>query len=146
MPLLVTKMGNCVMVLARWRIAVSLPVTTLTEKESANTFEREKERIQINSGNRWMEGGASRDGFSFYGSGKMVACFRYVSIDVHSVFLPPFKFDFSHEIQDWIKKDADEAVHMGVKYVDSSSKQESCLVCLDHGSQKHEEERQRINE
>ncbi|KAL8171587.1 hypothetical protein V2J09_023391 [Rumex salicifolius] len=51
-----------------------------------------------------------RDCLRFYGSGKMVACFRYASIDVHSVFLPPFKVDFSHEIQDWIKKEADELV------------------------------------
>ncbi|KAA8540201.1 hypothetical protein F0562_024236 [Nyssa sinensis] len=32
-----------------------------------------------------------RDCLRFYGFGKMVACFRYASIDVHSVYLPPAK-------------------------------------------------------
>ncbi|GAB2268911.1 1-phosphatidylinositol-3-phosphate 5-kinase fab1b [Dionaea muscipula] len=51
-----------------------------------------------------------RDCLRFYGSGKMVACFRYASIDVHSVYLPPSKLDFICESQDWIKKEADEVV------------------------------------
>ncbi|XP_057504407.1 1-phosphatidylinositol-3-phosphate 5-kinase FAB1B-like isoform X2 [Actinidia eriantha] len=49
-----------------------------------------------------------RDCFRFYGFGKMVACFRYVSIDVHSVYLPPPKLDFKYENQDWIQKDLSE--------------------------------------
>ena len=40
--------------------------------------------------------------------GKMVACFRYASIDVHSVYLPPPKLDFNYQYQDWIQKEADE--------------------------------------
>ncbi|GAB4849986.1 hypothetical protein Ancab_029285 [Ancistrocladus abbreviatus] len=51
-----------------------------------------------------------RDCLRFYGSGKMVACFRYASIDVHSVYLPPLKIDFKYEIQEWIQKEADEVV------------------------------------
>ncbi|KAL2933788.1 1-phosphatidylinositol-3-phosphate 5-kinase FAB1B [Bienertia sinuspersici] len=42
--------------------------------------------------------------------GKMVACFRYASIDVYSVYLPPAKVDFNYELQDWIQKEADEVV------------------------------------
>ncbi|XP_058108698.1 1-phosphatidylinositol-3-phosphate 5-kinase FAB1B [Magnolia sinica] len=49
-----------------------------------------------------------RDCLRFYGFGKMVACFRYASIDVHSVYLPPPKLDFNYEHQDWIQKEADE--------------------------------------
>ncbi|CAM8896523.1 unnamed protein product [Rhodiola kirilowii] len=51
-----------------------------------------------------------RDCLRFYGFGKMVACFRYASIDVHSVYVPPPKLDFNYEIQDWIQKEADEVV------------------------------------
>ncbi|XP_059455943.1 1-phosphatidylinositol-3-phosphate 5-kinase FAB1B isoform X2 [Corylus avellana] len=51
-----------------------------------------------------------RDCLRFYGFGKMVACFRYASIDVHSVYLPPPKLDFNYENQDWIRKETDEVV------------------------------------
>ncbi|KAL9269128.1 1-phosphatidylinositol-3-phosphate 5-kinase FAB1B-like protein [Drosera capensis] len=51
-----------------------------------------------------------RDCLRFYGSGKMVACFRYASTDVHSVYLPPLKLDFVRENQEWVKKEADEVV------------------------------------
>lgn len=51
----------------------------------------------------------------------MVACFRYASIDVHSVFVPPAKLDFNYGIQDWIQKEADEvqtsAISGTLKYV-----------------------------
>lgn len=40
----------------------------------------------------------------------MVACFRYASIDVYSVYLPPAKVDFNYETQDWIQKEADEVL------------------------------------
>ncbi|KAM7256101.1 hypothetical protein ACFE04_011842 [Oxalis oulophora] len=46
-----------------------------------------------------------RDCLRFYGFGKMVACFHYASIDVHSVFLPPSKIEFNYDIQDWIEKE-----------------------------------------
>ncbi|KAG1366384.1 1-phosphatidylinositol-3-phosphate 5-kinase FAB1A [Cocos nucifera] len=49
-----------------------------------------------------------RDCLRFYGFGKMVACFRYASIDVHSVYLPPPKLDFNYEHQEWIQKEANE--------------------------------------
>ncbi|KAK9726843.1 hypothetical protein RND81_05G241000 [Saponaria officinalis] len=51
-----------------------------------------------------------RDCLRFYGCRKMVACFRYASINVYSVYLPPAKVDFNYEIQDWIQKEADEVV------------------------------------
>ncbi|XP_057514257.1 1-phosphatidylinositol-3-phosphate 5-kinase FAB1B-like [Actinidia eriantha] len=51
-----------------------------------------------------------RDCLRFYGFGKMVACFRYASIHVHSVYLPPPKLDFKYENQDWIQKDLSEVV------------------------------------
>ncbi|MCI35596.1 1-phosphatidylinositol-3-phosphate 5-kinase FAB1B-like, partial [Trifolium medium] len=38
----------------------------------------------------------------------MVACFRYASIDLHSVYLPPSKLEFSYDSQDWLQKEADE--------------------------------------
>lgn len=38
----------------------------------------------------------------------MVACFRYASIDVHSVYLPPPKLEFNYEIQEWIQREKDE--------------------------------------
>ncbi|KAK1314676.1 1-phosphatidylinositol-3-phosphate 5-kinase FAB1B [Acorus calamus] len=53
-----------------------------------------------------------RDCLRFYGFGKMVACFRYASIDVHSVYLPPPKLDFSYQHHDWIQKEADEVASM----------------------------------
>ncbi|GAA0141595.1 kinase [Lithospermum erythrorhizon] len=51
-----------------------------------------------------------RDCLRFYGFGKMVACFRYASIDVHSVYLPPSKLDFNFENQDWIQKELNKVV------------------------------------
>ncbi|KAL2462389.1 1-phosphatidylinositol-3-phosphate 5-kinase FAB1B [Forsythia ovata] len=51
-----------------------------------------------------------RDCLRFYGFGKMVACFRYASIDVHSVYLPPAKLEFNYESQEWIQKDLNEVV------------------------------------
>lgn len=38
----------------------------------------------------------------------MVACFRYASIDVHSVYLPPPELEFNYDNQEWIQKDANE--------------------------------------
>uniref|UniRef100_A0A1D1XVV7 1-phosphatidylinositol-3-phosphate 5-kinase n=1 Tax=Anthurium amnicola TaxID=1678845 RepID=A0A1D1XVV7_9ARAE len=49
-----------------------------------------------------------RDCLRFYGFGKMMACFRYASIDVHSVYLPPPKLDFHYQHLDWIQKEEDE--------------------------------------
>lgn len=40
--------------------------------------------------------------------GRMVACFRYASIDVHSVYLPPSKLEFNYDNQEWIQKEANE--------------------------------------
>ncbi|ONL98753.1 1-phosphatidylinositol-3-phosphate 5-kinase FAB1B [Zea mays] len=42
--------------------------------------------------------------------GKMVACFRYAPISVHSVHLPPHKLDFGHQPLDWIQKEANEVI------------------------------------
>ncbi|KAJ0030186.1 hypothetical protein Pint_13593 [Pistacia integerrima] len=49
-----------------------------------------------------------RDCLRFYGFGRMVACFRYASIDVHSVYLPPSKLEFNYDNQDWMQKEANE--------------------------------------
>ncbi|GLT59993.1 hypothetical protein SLA2020_327840 [Shorea laevis] len=49
-----------------------------------------------------------RDCLRFYGYGNMVACFRYASIDVLSVYLPPAELDFDFENQEWIQKESDE--------------------------------------
>lgn len=49
-----------------------------------------------------------RDCLRFYGFGKMVACFRYAPIHLHSVFLPPPKLEFSFHHQEWIQKEANE--------------------------------------
>nr|XP_016485016.1 PREDICTED: 1-phosphatidylinositol-3-phosphate 5-kinase FAB1B-like isoform X2 [Nicotiana tabacum] len=51
-----------------------------------------------------------RDCLRFYGFGKMVACFRYASIDVHSVYLPPSKLDFYYENQEWIRQEVNEVI------------------------------------
>ncbi|XP_062211485.1 1-phosphatidylinositol-3-phosphate 5-kinase FAB1B-like [Phragmites australis] len=51
-----------------------------------------------------------RDCLRFYGFGKMVACFRYAPISVHSVLLPPHKLDFGHQPLDWIQKEANEVI------------------------------------
>ncbi|XP_055827740.1 1-phosphatidylinositol-3-phosphate 5-kinase FAB1B-like isoform X2 [Solanum dulcamara] len=51
-----------------------------------------------------------RDCLRFYGFGKMVACFRYASIDVHSVYLPPSKLDFNYENQEWIQHEVNEVI------------------------------------
>lgn len=49
-----------------------------------------------------------RDCLRFYGFGEMVACFRYASIRVHSVYLPPPKLDFTSEHQEWVEEEAKE--------------------------------------
>ncbi|KAK9101643.1 hypothetical protein Scep_025073 [Stephania cephalantha] len=51
-----------------------------------------------------------RDCLRFFGFGRMVACFRYASIDVHSVYLPPPKLDFNYDKQDWIEREAEEVI------------------------------------
>ncbi|KAL3528544.1 hypothetical protein ACH5RR_007866 [Cinchona calisaya] len=51
-----------------------------------------------------------RDCLRFYGFGKMVACFRYASIDVHSVYLPPSKLNFNFENQEWVQQELNEMV------------------------------------
>lgn len=45
--------------------------------------------------------------------GQMVACFRYASIDVYSVYLPPSKLDFNSERQEWIEKELNEVNETG---------------------------------
>ncbi|GJN16079.1 hypothetical protein PR202_gb03029 [Eleusine coracana subsp. coracana] len=49
-----------------------------------------------------------RDCLRFYGFGEMVACFRYASIKVYSVFLPPPKLDFTSQHQEWVEQEANE--------------------------------------
>ncbi|XP_026440763.1 1-phosphatidylinositol-3-phosphate 5-kinase FAB1B-like isoform X2 [Papaver somniferum] len=52
-----------------------------------------------------------RDCVRFYGFGRLVACFRYASTNVHSVYLPPSKLDFNYNKQDWIQHEANEVVN-----------------------------------
>ncbi|XP_065849457.1 1-phosphatidylinositol-3-phosphate 5-kinase FAB1A-like isoform X2 [Euphorbia lathyris] len=52
-----------------------------------------------------------RDCLRFYGFGRMVACFRYASVNIHSVFLPPSKVEFNYDNQEWIQKEAYEVQH-----------------------------------
>lgn len=52
-----------------------------------------------------------RDCLRFYGFGRMVACFRYASIDVHSVYLPPHTLVFDYGNQDWIQQEVDEVAN-----------------------------------
>lgn len=49
-----------------------------------------------------------KDCLRFYGCGRMVACFRYAPIIVHSVYLPPSKLEFTCANLEWIQKEADE--------------------------------------
>ncbi|GMI93650.1 FORMS APLOID AND BINUCLEATE CELLS 1B [Hibiscus trionum] len=67
-----------------------------------------------------------RDCLRFYGFGRMVACFRYATIDVNSVYLPPSKVSFDFENQEWIQKEADKvadrAEHMFSEVHNSLSK------------------------
>ncbi|XP_026438658.1 1-phosphatidylinositol-3-phosphate 5-kinase FAB1B-like isoform X2 [Papaver somniferum] len=51
-----------------------------------------------------------RDCLRFYGLGNMVACFRYASINVHSVYLPPSKLDFSCGNPEWLQKEVNQVV------------------------------------
>ncbi|KAK9697410.1 hypothetical protein RND81_08G036000 [Saponaria officinalis] len=51
-----------------------------------------------------------KDCLRFYGCGRMVACFRYAPIIVHSVFLPPSKLEFTCGNQEWIQREANEVV------------------------------------
>lgn len=50
-----------------------------------------------------------RDCLRFYGFGSMIACFRYSSINVLSVYLPPSKLEFNDpKQQEWLMKEAKE--------------------------------------
>lgn len=49
-----------------------------------------------------------KDCLRFYGCGRMVACFRYAPIVVHSVYLPPSNIEFTCDNLEWIRKEADE--------------------------------------
>eukprot|EP01018_Ginkgo_biloba_P039388 Gb_11903 [translate_table: standard] len=55
-----------------------------------------------------------RDCLRFYGLGSMVACFRYSSISVHNVHLPPHKLEFNDpNQQEWLRKEAAEVAEKG---------------------------------
>ncbi|XP_023635482.1 1-phosphatidylinositol-3-phosphate 5-kinase FAB1A isoform X2 [Capsella rubella] len=51
-----------------------------------------------------------RDCLRFYGFGRMVACFRYASINIYAVFLPPAKLEFNYENQEWLQKESKEVI------------------------------------
>uniref|UniRef100_A0A0D9VV05 1-phosphatidylinositol-3-phosphate 5-kinase n=1 Tax=Leersia perrieri TaxID=77586 RepID=A0A0D9VV05_9ORYZ len=63
-----------------------------------------------------------RDCLRFYGFGKMVACFRYAPINVHSIHVPPHKLDFSHQPLDWIQKEANEVIDRAKTLFDEISR------------------------
>ncbi|KAJ0251992.1 1-phosphatidylinositol-3-phosphate 5-kinase FAB1A [Hirschfeldia incana] len=52
-----------------------------------------------------------RDCLRFYGFGRMVACFRYASINIFAVSLPPAKLEFNCENQDWLQKESKEVIN-----------------------------------
>ncbi|GAV70984.1 Cpn60_TCP1 domain-containing protein/FYVE domain-containing protein/PIP5K domain-containing protein [Cephalotus follicularis] len=106
-----------------------------------------------------------RDCLRFYGFGRMVACFRYASIDVHSVYLPPSQLEFNNDNQDWIRKEANQVLYgsevlftevhnalyrisenllgAGLQLQDSDKKASElklCLAELEWMRQKHKEE------
>ncbi|KAL9224172.1 hypothetical protein vseg_000235 [Gypsophila vaccaria] len=54
-----------------------------------------------------------KDCLRFYGCGRMVACFRYAPIVVHSVFLPPSNLEFTWGNQEWIQTEANEVSNQG---------------------------------
>ncbi|RWV85252.1 hypothetical protein GW17_00052968 [Ensete ventricosum] len=41
-------------------------------------------------------------------SGEMVACFKYASINVHSVYLPPPKLEFNFQHQEWVQEEVNK--------------------------------------
>ncbi|KAI4380834.1 hypothetical protein MLD38_006977 [Melastoma candidum] len=49
-----------------------------------------------------------RDCLRFYGFGRMVGCFRYASIHVHSVYLPPLKVEFNFGNMEWLQNESNE--------------------------------------
>ncbi|XP_010432591.1 PREDICTED: 1-phosphatidylinositol-3-phosphate 5-kinase FAB1A isoform X2 [Camelina sativa] len=51
-----------------------------------------------------------RDCLRFYGFGRMVACFRYASINIYAVFLPPSKLEFNYQNQEWLQKESKEVI------------------------------------
>lgn len=64
--------------------------------------------------------------WNFCSFGKMVACFRYASIDVHSVYLPPSKLDFYYENQEWIQQEVNEVRRMWLWIFSSCGLISSC--------------------
>jgi len=46
----------------------------------------------------------------YFSFGEMVACFRYASIKVHSVYLPPPKLDFTSQHKEWVEQKAKEVM------------------------------------
>lgn len=46
--------------------------------------------------------------FPYNSFGRMVACFRYASINIYAVFLPPAKLEFNYENQEWLQKESKE--------------------------------------
>ncbi|KAK4428771.1 1-phosphatidylinositol-3-phosphate 5-kinase FAB1B [Sesamum alatum] len=54
-----------------------------------------------------------RDCLRFYGFGRMVACFRYAPINLHSVYLPPPKLEFDYYKQEWVQKEFDDVRSRG---------------------------------
>ncbi|KAK5792442.1 1-phosphatidylinositol-3-phosphate 5-kinase FAB1B-like [Gossypium arboreum] len=93
-----------------------------------------------------------RDCLRFYGFGRMVACFRYATISVHSVYLPPSQVSFDYENQEWIQKEADKvadrAEHMFSEVLNSLGKITEKLIATvaPHGIAKMPELRQQTSE
>ncbi|EFJ32358.1 hypothetical protein SELMODRAFT_144057 [Selaginella moellendorffii] len=55
-----------------------------------------------------------RDCLRFYGFGNMIACFRYASVHLHSIHLPPPKLEFNDPSQqEWLRDEANEIANKG---------------------------------
>ncbi|KAL5583369.1 hypothetical protein UlMin_015811 [Ulmus minor] len=89
-----------------------------------------------------------RDCLRFYGFGNMVACFRYASINVLSVYLPPAKLEFNYENQEWMQSEANMVVgRVGLLFseVVNALRQIDEKAILDGGT-RTPESRRRISE
>lgn len=62
--------------------------------------------------------------------GKMVACFRYASINIFAVSLPPAKLEFNCENQDWLQKESKEVTSFLIEYLYIINKGRWSLILL----------------
>lgn len=68
--------------------------------------------------------------FPYCSFGKMVACFRYASINIFAVSLPPAKLEFNCENQDWLQKESKEVTSFLIEYLYIINKGRWSLILL----------------